>query len=140
MKCYLNAWVKLRSVFDVSALEAKIQDLEEISAQPGFWDKHSQAQKILQQLNHLKVNLKQYYKWKDSLEDSKAVLELLEIEVDVDLLEEALSKTSQLNCELEKWELLQLLSGTYDSQGAVLTINAGAGGTDAQDWAEMLQH
>ena len=138
MKCYLNAWVKLRSVFDVSALEAKIQDLEEISAQPGFWDKHSQAQKILQQLNHLKVNLKQYYKWKDSLEDSKAVLELLEIEVDVDLLEEALSKTSQLNCELEKWELLQLLSGTYDSQGAVLTINAGAGGTDAQDWAEIL--
>ncbi len=72
------------------------------------------------------------------MEDTKAVLELLELETDQGLLEEAESTVHKLNRELEQWDLLQLLSGTYDEQGAILTINAGAGGTDAQDWAEML--
>ena len=72
------------------------------------------------------------------MEDSKAVLELLELDADGALLKEAESTLSKLNRELDQWELLQLLSGTYDSSGAVLTITAGAGGTDAQDWAEML--
>jgi len=82
--------------------------------------------------------LEQYYQWQSSLEDTKAVLELLELETDAGLLEEAESTVTKLNHELEQWDLLQLLCGTYDNQGAVLTINAGAGGTDAQDWAEML--
>ena len=132
------AWVKPRTIFDIPALQAKIQDLEQISAQPNFWDDRNQAQKILQELNDLKANLEQYHEWQNSLEDTKAVLELLELEVDEGLLQEAASTVNQLNHELEQWELLQLLSGTYDDQGAVLTINAGAGGTDAQDWAEML--
>lgn len=54
------------------------------------------------------------------------------------MLEEAHSNVTQLSHDLDQWELQQLLSGTYDQKGAVLTINAGAGGTDAQDWAEML--
>ena len=112
--------------------------MEQISAQPDFWDDRNQAQKILQELNDLKANLEQYHQWHNSLEDTKAVLELLELEVDEGLLQEAASTVNQVNHELEQWNLLQLLSGTYDDQGAVLTINAGAGGTDAQDWAEML--
>ncbi len=63
---------------------------------------------------------------------------MLELENDEALLQEAQANVSTLNRELEQWELQQLLSGTYDQHGAVLTINAGAGGTDAQDWAEML--
>ncbi len=82
--------------------------------------------------------MEQYYQWQSSLEDTKAVLELLELETDEGLLAEAESTVTKLNHELEQWDLLQLLCGTYDAQGAVLTINAGAGGTDAQDWAEML--
>ncbi|OCQ94728.1 peptide chain release factor 2 [Oscillatoriales cyanobacterium USR001] len=66
-------------------------------------------------------------------------MELLELEIDESLLQEAYTNLSQLRCELDRWELEQLLSGPYDEGGAVLTINAGAGGTDAQDWAEMLQ-
>jgi peptide chain release factor 2 len=65
-------------------------------------------------------------------------LELLELEADTTLLEEAETNLTQLNHELDRWELEQLLSGPYDAKGAVLTINAGAGGTDAQDWAEIL--
>ncbi len=72
------------------------------------------------------------------MEDARAVLELLELEADESLFQEATSSLSQLSRELDSWELQQLLSGPYDQSGAVLTINAGAGGTDAQDWAEML--
>jgi peptide chain release factor 2 len=72
------------------------------------------------------------------LEDTKAVLELLELDTDESLLQEAESTVTNLNHELDQWELQQLLSGLYDDKGAILTINAGAGGTDAQDWAEML--
>jgi peptide chain release factor 2 len=82
--------------------------------------------------------LEQYQRWQDVLEDAKAIAELLELESDESLAIEAQTSLEQLNQELELWDLQQLLSGTYDTKGAVLTINAGAGGTDAQDWAEML--
>jgi len=72
------------------------------------------------------------------LEDTEAIAELLELEPDPGLLQEAETNLSQLGQELDRWELQQLLSGPYDANGAILTINAGAGGTDAQDWAEML--
>lgn len=92
----------------------------------------------MQELNDLKSHLQQFYDWKSRIEDTKAIVELLELEADDALLAEAQTNLSNLNRELERWELQQLLSGPYDNQGAVLTINAGAGGTDAQDWAEML--
>lgn len=66
------------------------------------------------------------------------VVELLESDTDESLLSEAVSNVTSLHRELDQWELQQLLSGPYDSKGALLTITAGAGGTDAQDWAEML--
>ncbi len=133
-----SAWVKPRTIFDIAALTAKIQDLEQLAAQPNFWDDQASAQRTLQELNDLKSNIEQYNRWKKSLEDAKAVLELLELETDEALLKEAEASLTQLNRELDRWELEQLLSGPYDAKGAVLTINAGAGGTDAQDWAEIL--
>ena len=112
--------------------------MEQLAAQPDFWDDQNSAQKTLQQLNDLKSNLQQYDQWQTQLEDAKAVLELLELETDASLLTEAATNLTQLNRELDRWELEQLLSGPYDAKGAVLTLNAGAGGTDAQDWAEIL--
>ena len=138
MKPYPYTWVKLRSIFDPPALIAKIQDLEQRAAQPEFWDDQSTAQQVLQELNDLKSNLEQYQDWQSTLEDTKAIAELLELESDEALATEAQTNLEQLEKELELWDLQQLLSGTYDIKGAVLTINAGAGGTDAQDWAEML--
>nr|WP_071525272.1 peptide chain release factor 2 [Spirulina subsalsa] len=138
MNCSPSAWVKPRTIFDLPALQAKIQDLEQISAQPDFWDDQTTAQKTLQRLTEVKGALEQYYQWKQQLEDTEAIAELLEVEQDESLLTEAETNLSQLNKALDSWELQQLLSGEYDKEGAVLTINAGAGGTDAQDWAEML--
>ena len=138
MKLLARAWGKPRTIFDLPALKAQIDDLEQTAAQPEFWDEQTTAQKTLQQLTDLKSNLEQYYRWQSNLEDTKAIAELLELEDDQALLTEAETNLTQLNQELDKWELQQLLSGTYDAKGAALTINAGAGGTDAQDWAEML--
>ena len=86
----------------------------------------------------MKSNVEQYHQWQTTLEDSKAIVELLELEEDAALFNEAQTDLERLEQELESWELQQLLSGTYDTKGAVLTIHVGAGGTDAQDWAEML--
>jgi peptide chain release factor 2 len=112
--------------------------LEQIAAQPEFWNDQTKAQQTLQELNDLKSHLQQHDQWQASLEDTKAVLELLELDTDESLLQEAETTINKLHQELDRWELEQLLSGPYDEKGAILTINAGAGGTDAQDWAEML--
>lgn len=133
-----TAWVKPRSIFDVPALEAKIQDLEQIAAQPDFWDDQAKAQETLQDLSDYKANLDQLTQWQTSLEDAVVILDLLQGDKDEALLQEAHDNVAQLSQSLDQWELQQLLAGPYDKKGAVLTINAGAGGTDAQDWAEML--
>lgn len=93
---------------------------------------------MLQQLNDLKSQWDQFHQWQGNLEDTKAIMELLELEADEDLWHEAKDNLTSITHDLDKWELQQLLNGTYDQKGAILTINAGAGGTDAQDWAEML--
>lgn len=92
----------------------------------------------MQTLNDLKSSLAQYRSWEAQLEDVGAIAELLEVDTDESLWEEAHQTIARLQKNLDQWELQQLLSGEYDPEGAVLTINAGAGGTDAQDWAEML--
>ncbi|WP_348255583.1 peptide chain release factor 2 [Leptolyngbya sp. ST-U4] len=129
---------KTQDYLDLPALTARIADLEQVAAQPEFWENQAQAQRTLQELNDLKSHIEQLDRWQSTLEDAKAILELLELESDQSLIQEAEANLNRLQRELDQWELQQLLSGEYDDRGAVLTINAGAGGTDAQDWAEML--
>lgn len=134
----VRAWGKPRTIFDLPALKANIKNLENTAAQPQFWDEPETAQSTLQELNDLKSQLEQYQKWCEQLEDTEAIAELLDLEDDRNLRQEAQENITQLNHNLDRWELQQLLSGIYDTKGAILTINAGAGGTDAQDWAQML--
>ncbi|PSN12872.1 peptide chain release factor 2, partial [filamentous cyanobacterium CCP5] len=129
---------KAQDYLDVAALEAKIQDLEQLASQPDFWDDQTKAQGILQDLSDSKSQLEQLAAWQARLEDTEAILELLATDSDEALMQEAQHNIDQLGREIDLWELQQLLSEPYDKKGAVLTINAGAGGTDAQDWAEML--
>lgn len=138
MNWSLNAWAKPRSIFDLPALNARIQDLEQIAAQPAFWDDPNFAQTTLRELDEYKSHLSCFQHWQQTWADAEAVLELLELEADEGLLTEASANLDRLQQDLDQWDLQQLLSDEYDKDGAVLTINAGAGGTDAQDWAEML--
>lgn len=138
LACSTIAWGKPRTIFDPPALNAKIRDLEQVAAQPTLWDDQLAAQETLQQLTEAKFTLEQLERWKSSLENGSSALELLEVDDDLGLYHEALEILTQLDQDLSRWELEQLLSAPYDKNGAVLSINAGAGGTDAQDWAEML--
>ncbi|HJN36815.1 MAG: peptide chain release factor 2 [Prochlorococcus sp.] len=123
---------------DVPALNARQRDLEQLAAQPDFWEDKQNAQKQMRQLDEVKAQLEQLVGWRNCVSDAEATLELHELEPDEDLLNEAQSGLNQLRLDLDRWELERLLSGEYDKEGAVLSINAGAGGTDAQDWAQML--
>ena len=127
-----------RTVFDVPALNARQQDLEQLAAQPDFWDDQQNAQKQMRRLDEVKAQLQQLSSWQGAVGDAQATLELYDLEPDDDMLAEAQGGLDQLRRELDRWELERLLSGEYDKEGAVLSINAGAGGTDAQDWAQML--
>ena len=127
-----------RTVFDVPALKARQQDLEQLAAQPEFWNDQQNAQKQMRRLDEVKAQLQQLADWRSAIDDAKATLELYELEADEEMLGEAQQGLTELRQGLDRWELERLLSGEYDKEGAVLSINAGAGGTDAQDWAQML--
>ena len=128
----------LRTVFDVPALNARKLDLEQVAAQPDFWNDQQKAKKQMRLLDEVRDQLNKLIEWQNILQDANAVLELNDFEQDDELLTEAQNGLNKLEAELDLWELERLLSGPYDKDGAVLAINAGAGGTDAQDWAQML--
>ncbi|MEB3270130.1 MAG: peptide chain release factor 2 [Synechococcus sp.] len=123
---------------DVPALKARQQDLEQLASQPDFWDDQRQAQARMRQLDEVRGQLEQLTRWHAAVADAEVTLELQDLEPDAELLEEAHRGLRSLRGDLDRWELERLLSGPYDKEGAVISINAGAGGTDAQDWALML--
>ena len=127
-----------RTVFDVPALNARQQDLEQLASQPDFWDDQLEAQKKMRQLDDVKAQLEQLGSWRAAIVDGQATLELYDLEPDAELLAESNTALQSLKADLDRWELERLLNGPYDKEGAVISINAGAGGTDAQDWALML--
>jgi len=127
-----------RTVFDVPALKARQQDLEQLASQSEFWDDQKAAQAKMRQLDEVRAQLEQLAAWRAAVVDGEATLELYGLEPDGELLAESNQALQKLRADLDRWELERLLSGPYDKEGAVISINAGAGGTDAQDWALML--
>jgi peptide chain release factor 2 len=127
-----------RTVFDVAALNARQKDLEQLASQSDFWDDQKAAQAKMRQLDEVRAQLEQLAAWRAAVVDGEATLELYGLEPDEELLAESNQALQKLRADLDRWELERLLSGPYDKEGAVISINAGAGGTDAQDWALML--
>ena len=127
-----------RIVFDVPKLNAQLKELEQISSQPNFWDDQKNAKSLMRGLDDLKEQLSQVKKWNQYIFDANASLELYSLEPDEDLIIESHSGLELLKENLERWEFERLLCGEYDKESAVISINAGAGGTDAQDWVEIL--
>ncbi|GBG92009.1 hypothetical protein CBR_g54104 [Chara braunii] len=128
-------------VEDIERKRATLADLEQQATLGDFWDDPSKAQGTLSEIMDIKQTLGELDKFREKVEDARTVVQLVEEgeeAPDTALLEEAESIIRWLEVELERYELAQLLSGPYDKKGAYLYITAGAGGTDAQDWAEML--
>ena len=140
----------IRGVMDVQTLQNTIKDMEEMSGADGFWENQSKAQEILQHLSTAKNELSMLERLGERLDDLMVAAELVDIVVSEkgdnsgsDSLSqemvEAVSIAEDLEKEIEQVEIRCLLNGPFDVRSAVITIQAGAGGTDAQDWAQMLE-
>ncbi len=128
----------LADALGLKAMESEIQQLEHRAAEPGFWDDMENSQKILQRTSMLKGKTESYSSLVAAYEDTLALIELANEEEDLSLLEEAQEEVGKVKESLEAQRLSTLLTGEYDSKNAILTFHAGSGGTEAQDWAEML--
>lgn len=124
--------------FDTPEARAELERLEQQTLDPAFWDAPTAAQATLQHLNRLKADFEQITQWQRQASDVAVLIELGEEAEDGETLQEASRELAALEKSLEQWELQRLLCGEYDGNDALLTVNAGAGGTDAQDWAQML--
>lgn len=126
------------NLFDVSKLKLDIDELEKKTAVEGFWNNSKDSGKVLQQIKSLKNKCNLFDKIISELNNLTELTELLEIEEDIDLANELLKNTKVLQKDLEKFEIQTLLSGKYDNNNAIITLHPGAGGTESQDWVEML--
>lgn len=102
--------------------------------QPDIWSDKDKVSKLGADIKEIKENLGMLSSWKSVLEDSEVALEMQ----DADLISESFENVKSLEKEVDKFEIQLMLGGEYDEADAILTINAGAGGTDAQDWASLL--
>lgn len=111
-----------------------MENLEKETQNPEIWSDQNKVSKIGQEIKEKKEILTKLQNWENIIEDCNMALELS----DNELISDCYTQLKKMGKDLEKFELEQMLSGEYDSADAILTINAGAGGTDAQDWASML--
>ncbi len=129
---------ELANALGLDKMKMEIEQLEQRAAQPGFWDDVDNSQKILQKTGTLKNKVAAYDELVTAYEDTLALIELANEEEDLSLLEEAQQELERVKKNYENQRLQTLLTGEYDAKNAILTFHAGAGGTEAQDWAEML--
>lgn len=126
--------IRQEGVFDIDGLKNSLKNLDEKLQNENIWNNQEEASKLLKEQKEIKSSIENFEKWNGIFEDSLLSLEL----DDEGLIKESLSRTKELEKELDKFDLEQMLSGEYDKNDAILTVNSGAGGTDAQDWAQML--
>ena len=113
--------------------------MEDLSAAADFWDNPEEAQKVMQQISTLRSKIERYNEVKAMLEDCETLYEMAKEEGDhEELLNEAFESLKPMMKELQDFELETLLNGQYDANNAIISIHPGAGGTEGQDWAEML--
>ncbi len=128
----------LADALGLKSMLSEIQQLENTAAEPNFWDNMEKSQKILQRTSNLKSKVEEFDKLSNAYEDTMALIELADEEEDLSLFDEANAELENIKINLEKQRLQTLLTGEYDRKNAIITFHAGSGGTEAQDWAEML--
>ena len=126
------------NLFDIPKLEQDLKTLESKTLEDGFWNDSKKSGKVLQEIKVIKNKKDKYLKLESELSNLEEMNELLQLEDDEALVNELLKNTSNIQKEIENLEIETLLSGKYDINNAIVTIHPGAGGTESQDWAEML--
>lgn len=123
-------------IFDEAQIRERLAELDYLSAQPEFWAQQEQAQELLRERSEVKLNVDRLDGIQSDLDDLEVLIEMSE--EDADSVEEAEALCVQLESTFNKLEFDRMLSGQHDRSACFISINAGAGGTESQDWAEML--
>lgn len=135
---YRKEMEELADVLAIKAAKERIEELNAETAREGFWDDLENSQKVLQETKSLERKIERFNKLNDQLEDTITLIELSIEEDDESSVDEIKSEAAAFKAKLEDEKLSTLLTGEYDNSNAILTFHAGAGGTEAQDWTEML--
>ncbi len=128
----------LKEALNIDNVVKDIAVLEEESARPDFWDDMEKSQKTMQKIGSLKAKVSSWESLKNDFDDALVMIELANEEGDESLLSDCTASVDDIEKRVETMTLSTLLSGEFDNCNAILTFHAGAGGTEAQDWAEML--
>jgi len=128
----------LAEAMGITALKEQLSELERESARAGFWDDLDRSQQTLQKISHMKARIAAYEHLMSVYEDTLTLIELAQEAEDESVYGEAKDGCRFVENEYETLKLSTLLKGEYDANNAILTFHAGAGGTEAQDWAQML--
>lgn len=123
---------------DIGALREELDDLNKQMEAPDFWNDVEHANKITRAVTPVKSRVNSYDRLSSSLEDVEVLIEMTEEGQDEELLEELNAALQQADTDAREFHLQTLLSGKYDANSAIISLHAGAGGTEAQDWAQML--
>ena len=124
--------------FDIPKLEEKLKNLEAETTNPSFWEDSQNSNKVLSKIKNIKGKCQKYRELENEINNTIELIDLLKMEYDEELAIEMEKDIKKIGKDLEKFEIETLLSGKYDKNNAILTLHPGAGGTEAQDWAEML--
>ena len=124
--------------FDILKLENELRELENQTTIPDFWNDVKNSSLVLKRITELKNIVNKYKSIESDIQNVLELNELLQDEADAELLKELNKNISSIEQELNELEITTLLSGKYDSNNAIVTLHPGAGGTDAQDWGNML--
>ncbi len=128
----------LKVIFDIAWKEKRLEEIEALISQKGFWDNPEETKGILKERTSIAVVLNRLKTLYNDLEECEILLELGIEESDTDTVEEASGQLQNIERKLKKFSIELILSGEDDPNNSIVSINAGAGGTEAQDWAEML--
>lgn len=137
----LNLKSKINSIeeaLNINNIETELKELEIKTGEPNFWDNQQSSGLVLTKMKHLKNKLAKFRKIETEYENLEDLNELLLEEEDIELCKEILKNTAKLEEDIQHLQLETLLSGKYDKNNAIVTLHPGAGGTESQDWVEML--
>ncbi|MEK7841179.1 MAG: peptide chain release factor 2, partial [Deltaproteobacteria bacterium] len=138
LKGLQNKLIEIRGYLDLDAKGKRLNEIEKAAADPALWEKASEAQSLLKTQAALKAEIAAVADIEKGLEDASILLELANSENSPETAKEAEAKLSDTENRIHQLDIQRMLGGEHDKLSAILSIHPGAGGTEAQDWAEIL--